>query len=93
MVTLDGHVLQDLISFVFLNPFRLLFILFLTSVHVILTTELPMNQSGNIVVPSLVLFLCQFHVSRFYHVIANHLPSVHGNTDDTRTVVPHKTVL
>ena len=26
---------------------------------------------------------CSFYVSRFYHVIANHLPYVHGYADDT----------
>ena len=41
------------------NRFRLMFIPFLTSAHVILKIEFPVHQSGNIVVSSLVLFLCQ----------------------------------
>ena len=59
MVTLAGHIPQDLTFFVFHYPFRLMFIPFLTCAHVILTTEFPVDQSGHIVVSSLVLFLCQ----------------------------------
>ena len=59
MVKLDGHIPQVLAFFVFPYPFRLLFIPFLTTAHVILATEFPVDQAGNIVVSSLVLSLCQ----------------------------------
>lgn len=36
-----------------------MFIPFLTSVHVILTADFPVDQSDNTVLSSLVLFLCQ----------------------------------
>ena len=54
-----GLVPQYLTSFVFYHTIRLMIIPFLTSAQVTLTTELPVDQPGNMVVSSLVLFLCQ----------------------------------
>ena len=56
MVTMHVLIPPDLTSFIFHDPFLFMFIPFLTSAHVILTTEFPVDQSGNIVVSS-VLFL------------------------------------
>ena len=54
--------------FTFRYPFRLMLIPFLTSAHVILTTEFPVDQSGNNVVSFLVLFLCQ-HLTLIENVV------------------------
>ena len=58
---LDGHngwsypIISDL--FCFPLPLPIVFIPFLTSANVILTKELPVDQPGNIIICSLVLFL------------------------------------
>ena len=59
MVSPYGHIPQYLTFFVFHHNIRLVIIPFLTSAQVMLTGERPVDQPGNIVVSSLVLFLCQ----------------------------------
>ena len=43
----------------FINTFWSMFILFFTSLQVVFSTQFPMNYTCNIIVPSLVLLLCQ----------------------------------
>ena len=59
MVTLYDHIPRYLTSFVFHHTKWLVIIPFLTSAQVMLTAGRPVDQPGNIVVPSLVVFRCQ----------------------------------
>ena len=58
-VTLDHNIPQNLHFFIFNNTFWSMFIPFFTSFQVVFPTQFPMNYSCNIIVPSLVLLLCQ----------------------------------
>ena len=68
VVTLGGHIPQDRTFFFFHSPFRLMYMPFLTSTHVILTAKFPVDVSGSIAVSSLVFFLCQ-HLALIKNVI------------------------
>ena len=58
-VTLDHNILQIFYLLIFNNTFWSMFILFSTSFQVVFPTQLTMNYSCNIIVPSLVLLSCQ----------------------------------
>ena len=57
-VTLDHNIPQNLHFFIF-NNFWGIFMPFFTSFQVAFTTQFQMNYSCNIIVPSVVLLLCQ----------------------------------
>ena len=58
-VTVDHNNPQNLHFFVFNNNFWSMFISFFTSFQVVFPTKFPMNYSCNVIVPSLVLLVCQ----------------------------------
>ena len=64
-VTLDHNILQNPQFFIFNSTFWMMFIPFFASFQVVFLTQFPMNNSCNIIMPSLVLLLCQHEI--FFH--------------------------
>ena len=58
-VTLDHSIPQNLHFFIFNKTFWIMFIPLFTSFQLAFPTQFPMNYSCNIIMPSLVLLLCQ----------------------------------
>ena len=58
-VTWDHNILQNLYFFIFNNTFWSMFIPFFTSFQVLFSSQFSVNFSLNIILPSLVLLLCQ----------------------------------
>ena len=58
-VTLDHSISQNLHFFIFNKTFWIMFIPLFTSFQLAFPTQFPMNYSCNIIMPSLVLLLCQ----------------------------------
>ena len=60
MISLNTEIPQDFITFILWNTFWLIFIPFISSFKITLSSKLPMYYFSQVIMPSLVLRFCKF---------------------------------